>query len=304
MDTTTGLRTYDDAAALVTGGASGIGRALCHELAARGATVIAADIQADKARDVAARIKQQGGRAEGVELDVRDCAAVKSLVDGTAEQHGRLDYLFNNAGIVRSAPTLLYSIDDWHSVLDVNLRGVVHGVHAAYPLMVNQGFGHIVNTSSLAGLIPWLGPAYTAAKFAVVGLSTSLRGEAAVRGVRVSVLCPGAVKTHMFGDEAADRETPDALRDLPPERILSHVQFMDPTDFARVALRGVARNRAIIVTPRRALHAWRWFRLAPRLIMGLREALLRRASREAEAKGRDPAPSADPERRVTGPDRA
>lgn len=283
MEITTELRTYDGAVAIVTGGASGIGCALCHELAARGATVVVADLQDEKAREVAAELEKRGGGATGVELDVCDAAAVKQVVDETASQHGRLDYIFNNAGIMRAGSAFQYSIDDWHSVLDVNLRGVVHGVYAAYPLMAEQGFGHIVNVSSVAGLIPWLNPAYTAAKHAVVGLSTSLQGEAALRGVRVSVLCPGAVRTDIFSPPEDGDGAPEDVR----EEVLSHIKFMEPDVFARIALDGVARNRAIIVTPFRARRAWRLFRFSPRIIMGMRHALLRRVAKAAREKGWD-----------------
>jgi NAD(P)-dependent dehydrogenase (short-subunit alcohol dehydrogenase family) len=194
------LRTYQGAVAIITGGASGIGRALGEELARRGAEVVLADLQADGAAEAAAHIRANGGKARAVLLDVTDFASVDQLVQETVAASGRLDYLFNNAGIVVAGEAHFYQIEDWHQVINVNLFGVANGVQAAYPIMRKQGFGHIVNTASVAGLVPVGGLlSYSASKHAVVGLSTSLRMEAELVGVRVSALCPGAVETPIVG---------------------------------------------------------------------------------------------------------
>ena len=193
------IRTYEGAVAIVTGAASGIGRTISEALAKRGAKVTLADRQVELAEEVAEGIRSAGGVATVAELDVRDFAACEQLVRQTVEAEGRLDYMFNNAGIGIGGEVRLYSIGDWYQVLDVNLRGVVHGVQAAYPVMVDQGFGHIVNTASMAGLMA--GPmlvSYCTTKHAVVGLSKSLRIEAAALGVRVSVLCPGVIRTSIL----------------------------------------------------------------------------------------------------------
>src|SRR5262249_54809852 len=122
--------------------------------------------------------------------------AVQALVGQVATSAGRLDYLFNNAGILIAGEAHYFEIEDWDRVIDVDFRGVVNGVQAAYPIMRRQGFGHLVNTSSIAGLVPVAGfLSYSSSKHGVVGLSTSLRIEAATAGVRVSVLCPGTVET-------------------------------------------------------------------------------------------------------------
>jgi NAD(P)-dependent dehydrogenase (short-subunit alcohol dehydrogenase family) len=185
MSDHTMLRTYRDAVAVVTGGASGIGLALAEELSRRGAEVVVTDLQAELAEEVAAGIRARGGKATADFLDVTDFAAVQRLVEATAEARGRIDYLFNNAGIAVLGEVAHYQIEDWTRVLDVNLRGVVHGVQAVYPILLRQGFGHIVNTASIAGLLPLGGLlSYSTSKHAVVGLSTSLRIEAAAAGVR------------------------------------------------------------------------------------------------------------------------
>src|SRR5215218_918636 len=144
---------FRDSIAIVTGGASGIGRALCEELARRGAVVVVTDVNEAGARSVAESIASEGGRASSKAVDVRDAEAVKRVVEETAAAHGRLDYMFNNAGLAVTGEVRDLSLEHWRKVVDVNLWGVIHGIAAAYPLMVRQRSGHIVNTASLAGLL-------------------------------------------------------------------------------------------------------------------------------------------------------
>ncbi len=146
---------FTDKTAIITGAASGIGRALGAELAQRGAIVVLADVQDKMLEEVVESISIGGHQVKAVTLDVTDVEAVKAVVSDTAAEYGKLDYSFNNAGIAVGGEVRDCSIDDWRNVLDVNLFGVVNGVTAAYPLMVKQGFGHIINTASLEGLIPF-----------------------------------------------------------------------------------------------------------------------------------------------------
>jgi NAD(P)-dependent dehydrogenase (short-subunit alcohol dehydrogenase family) len=263
------LRTFQDAVVVITGGASGIGRALGEELARRGAQVVLADLQSELASEVAEKIQSAGGKASAVSLDVTDYEAVKTVIEHVATSAGRLDYLFNNAGIVIGGEARAYGIDDWTRVLDVNLGGVVNGVQAAYAIMCRQGFGHIVNTASIAGLIPITGLlSYSTSKHAVVGLSTSLRAEAAPYGVRVSVLCPGAVDTPIAGGGKFGK----VLQGPPPElmrRLWERQRPISPERFARKAVAAVARNRAIIVIPWRWRLLWWVYRISPTLALTL-----------------------------------
>lgn len=236
------MKTFAGKTAFVTGGASGIGRALTVELLASGAQVMIADIAG------AAEAAQALG-CEGVALDVTDAPAVARAVRAFASTHGRLDYIFNNAGVAIVGETKSMSGADWRRVLDINVNGVVHGVHAAYQIMIQQGTGHIVNTASAAGLLPIPGAvAYATSKHAVVGLSTSLRAEARSYGVKVSVLCPSFVRTAIADNVKLlgkiDRRT--ALS------VVDRIGWMSPEALARTALRGVARNDAVIVAPRYA----------------------------------------------------
>lgn len=134
--------------AIITGGASGIGRALGAALAAEGANVVLADVDGDAAARVASEI---GGDAVGAHLDVRDREAVQALVDEVAARHGSLDLLFNNAGIALGGATHEMTGAHWDRIMDINVRGVVNGVLAAYPLMIRQGRGHIVGPEHRSG---------------------------------------------------------------------------------------------------------------------------------------------------------
>jgi NAD(P)-dependent dehydrogenase (short-subunit alcohol dehydrogenase family) len=245
------LRTFDDSVAIVTGGASGIGAALGRALAARGATVVLADRHHEAAAELATALRSSGGRAEAVELDVRDAEAFQRLVDDVSARHGRLDYLFNNAGTAVGGEVRDYTLDDWRYVVDVNLMGVIHGVQAAYTRMIQQGFGHIVNTASVAGLMatPWT-TVYGTTKHAVVGLSRSLRIEAQVYGVRVSAICPGLINTPILMDGGRYGRTKVAVPAATQRAVWKRLRAMDPDRFAAQVLPRVARNQGIIIVPR------------------------------------------------------
>jgi len=267
--------------AVVTGAASGIGKALSRALVHRGATVVLADIDEAGAKAAADDMAAgPPGRASGVGLDVTDAEAVATLVERTAGDHGHLDFMFNNAGIGIVGQVHELTLAHWNRAIDVNLRGVVHGVVAAYPVMIGQGSGHIVNTASLAGLLPspMLTP-YGMSKHGVVGLSTSLRMEAAAHGVRVSVVCPGVIDTPLL-DKGNPPDLPQV--EVPGARPLLTKMIGAPYPAASLAedvLDAVARNRAIIVTPRHARIPWRVYRLSPRLIIESGPRFLRRAMR-------------------------
>ncbi len=193
-------------------------------------------------------------------MDVTDFEAVKALVEETVREHGRIDYLFNNAGIVVGGEARDVPLEDWRAVIDTSLYGVVHGVLAAYPIMLKQGSGHIVNTASLAGLIPAAGEiSYTAAKYGIVGLSHALRSEAADLGVKVSVVCPGFIETPILHTLKVVKLDPDKLQAQIPKA-------MPADQCAREILRGVERNKATIAPTTSAKVLWRLYRYAPWLV--------------------------------------
>jgi len=280
MDSAEGVEmdAFRDRVALVTGGASGIGQALGRELARRGAAVVLADVDDDGAQATTAQIAAAGGRARAAHLDVRDREAFRALVADVLEREGGLDLLFNNAGIAIVGETLAMSDDDWDRMIDINVRGVTNGVQAAYPEMAKRKRGHIVNTASLAGLAPQPGlTAYATAKHAVVGLSVSLRAEAARHGVRVSALCPGVVRTPLVQnlkvlEEESYLKRDDLVAMLP-------FKFITPEACATAALRGVERNKALIVVTPHANLLWRAWRLAPSAVLAASTLAARRIDR-------------------------
>lgn len=271
------------AIALITGGGSGIGAATGTLMAKNGDTVILADIDAEAADNVAAAIVASGGKAESAALDVRDGTAFTALVDRLVADHGRIDLIFNNAGIGVGGPIEDLSMEHWQRVVDVNIMGVVNGIRAAYPHMIRQGDGHIVNTASLAGLVPspMLAP-YAMTKHAVVGLSLSLRPEAAVHGVRVTALCPGPTETPILDSKGPHDLTPNesvSARDL----LTKAAGEIYPVEhLVEDLLAGVAANKPYIVAPRRARLAWWLHRLLPSYLEKNADRLVAWARREAE----------------------
>ena len=245
--------------ALITGAGSGIGAALGRALDAAGAHVVCTDIDEDAAEATAATLSS---RARAARLDVTDADAVQGAVDDVVARAGRLDLMFNNAGIVWGGDTELLTLDQWNAIIDVNLRGVVHGVAAAYPQMLSQGHGHIVNIASMAGLTAaGQVTSYVATKHAVVGLSLALRSEAVPRGVGVTVVCPAAVETPILDK--------GAVGGFVGRDYFLQTQGGKAYDADRLAhdiLRAVTRNKAIVVKPAVAHAQWLFARLAPTLM--------------------------------------
>jgi len=236
--------------AVVTGGASGIGKGIAARLAAEGARVIIADIQRDALEATAAELG-----VDGIPTDVSDCASVESLARTAVEKYGTVHVICNNAGIGPLAPVKDLTLDDWRWMLGVNLWGVIHGVHTFLPILSgNPDGGHIVNTASMAGLVAHarLG-AYSTAKFGVVALTEALAEELAADGSRVgvSVLCPGTVHTNIgtssrnrpaeLGD-AGFKDVDIELEDNPRHR------WIYPEQAGQVVVRAIKRGDLYALT--------------------------------------------------------
>jgi len=236
---------FRDRTAVVTGAASGIGLALSRALLKVGTKVLMADSNGAALTRAVASLSVHAAQIQHAVVDVSDAEAVQLLIDFAVARMGRVDFLFNNAGIAGMPPVTEATLADWHRIVDVNLWGVVHGVQAVLPVMRRQHSGHIVNLASIAGLLP--GPAnvlYATTKHAVVGLSESLRHQVAEDGIMVSVACPGAVATAIWGD-----------RPVPKDAISAD-------EAADQILLGVVRRQGIIVFPGRMRRGWflyRWF---------------------------------------------
>jgi len=250
---------------LITGAASGIGRALAAKLGARGARLVLADLDEAGLHAIASAIAVGGGHAEVHRLDVTDAAAFEALIAATAARHGRLDAIYNNAGIAMVAEARDMSAADFERVVRVNLLGVVYGSLAAYRVMLAQGGGHIVNVASLAGLLgsPTFS-AYAASKAGVVAFTRDLATEAQAFGIRVTAVCPGFIESSIYEHSE--------LRGLPREQVRKLVPLpLVPTDRAAdIILEGVAAGRALLVFPFYARLLWWLARHVPWLLRPLR----------------------------------
>ena len=255
---------------IITGGSSGIGRALGAALVARGDDVVlAARTEADVQRTAGELSAQGPGKARAAVLDVRNAGEVTDLVNDVYDNYGRLDLMINNAGICVFGFADELTPGYWEQIYDTNVRGVLHGVLAAYPIMIKQGHGQIANTASIAGLLPapLQGP-YTMTKHAVAGLTMSLRVEARAHGVRVNLICPGVIETPLLdkGGPPGLPPTPHVFADA--RGLMRHATRSAPYPAGRLArevLRDLDKDRPIIVRPSSARWLWRLYRLSPRI---------------------------------------
>ncbi|OJX67972.1 MAG: hypothetical protein BGO95_06365 [Micrococcales bacterium 73-13] len=247
------------AVAVVTGGASGIGRGIAEELIASGASVVVADVERSAVEATAAEIG-----AVPVVADVSRLESVQALADAVVERFGGVDIVVNNAGIGPSGLIADLTMDDWHWIIDVNLYGVIHGVHVFLPLLEARGGGHIVNTSSMAALTPFqtIG-SYAVTKFGVAALTEVLQAELATAGspVKATLLLPGSIRTNI---NQSSRNRPEgntgALSDAKIGLEFSNSsRWLEPRDVGRITVRAIEHDDAFAVT-----HPDRWPAVAER----------------------------------------
>ena len=266
----------DGTVAVVTGAGRGIGAATALALAARGATVVCADVDGEAAEKVAAECREHGGVGEAAAVDVADRTAVFALADRVEREVGPTGILVNNAGVGMSGRFTDMSLDDWTWIRAINLDGVVNGCAGFGPRMLERSVGHVVNLSSGLGYTPTATePAYVTTKAAVLALSQCLRADWARSGVGVTAICPGVINTP----------------------IVDHTRYLgqaDPKRRARVAkafrrghrpelvagaiVGAIERDRAVVTVGAEATLGWYLHRLAP---LGLQQALARVGSRPA-----------------------
>ena len=242
---------YKDSICLVTGASSGIGASLTKKLIEKGAKVV-----------VGADIKESDYKNEKFvfkKLDVTDNDKFKEIIDGIVKEYGKIDIIFNNAGIALTGEAHDISLDEWKKIIDVDLYGVIYGTIHAYKHMIKQGSGHIVNISSVAGFFPIpLEAPYVVSKFGVLGLSLVMRVEGALKGVKVSVVCPGLIKTPIL-------KTPGINIDMDKyvEIVSKSLGETTPDECAEVILDGVSKNKPIITVTEPAKWMWYLARINP-----------------------------------------
>jgi len=264
-------RAFGGKTVFITGAASGIGLALSRALAGAGARVVMTDVDGAAAELAAEALRTSGLDAAAAQLDVRDGAAFRCVFDSAWNRYGGIDALFNNAGIGAAGDARDLDLETWRQVVEINLMGVIHGCHAAWPRMAAAGGGQVVNIASAFGLLP--GPlytAYSATKHGVVGLSRSLRAEGRDLGIGVTAVCPGFIRTRILDNAVmvgVDRKRAEAAVPF---------RFLEAEDAVGVILRGVRRNRALVVFPWEIRLLWWLDRLAPPLVDGLSALAARR----------------------------
>jgi len=258
--------------AVVTGGASGIGRALCLAFAREGMRVVIADLDGPGMAETAAQAGAAGARALAVPTDVSRLAEVQALADRAWRDFGAVHVLCNNAGVGVSGGLEAATHRDWEWVVGVNLWGVIHGLEAFVPRMIaQQQGGHIVNTASMAGLIASQGlGVYNTTKYAVVGLSETLSKDLRPYGIGVSVLCPMGVTTRI---RQSARNRPAHLQNPtgPPGSAVELIgRYLTPEHVAERVLRAVRDNRLYVITHEEGLEPLR--RRFERLARGIEES--------------------------------
>jgi NAD(P)-dependent dehydrogenase (short-subunit alcohol dehydrogenase family) len=245
--------------AVVTGGASGIGRAMAERFARERAKVVVADIDQRALAVVVDSIKARGGEVLGVPTDVTDLSSVQALAAAAFEAFGKVSVLCNNAGVALWGGLESATHRDWQWVLGVNLWGVIHGVEAFVPRMIAGGEGgHIVNTASMAGLIASQGlGVYNTSKYAVVGLSETLAKDLRPYHIGVSVLCPMGVATQIR--ESARNRPADLTNEAPSavEPVELMGRTLAPAAVAEMVLSAIRANRLYVITHEEGLEALR-----------------------------------------------
>jgi NAD(P)-dependent dehydrogenase (short-subunit alcohol dehydrogenase family) len=236
--------------AVITGGASGIGRATARALVLRGMAVAVADVNERRLAEACAALNDLGGRCLAVRCDVARDDDVHELAQQVTDELGHADLLMNNAGVVVRGALEELTLADWRWQLDVNVLGVIRGVQAFLPHMLERGSGYIVNTGSVAGLLALTGEGapYIASKFAVVGLTEALALYARPRGVGVSLVCPGSVDTNLAETGRSVGMTPE--RQAAETAIAAAMQgnrVMQPDEVGEAVARGVEVDQYLIL---------------------------------------------------------
>jgi NAD(P)-dependent dehydrogenase (short-subunit alcohol dehydrogenase family) len=235
--------------AVITGGASGIGKGTALAMARRGVDVVIADVNDRRLEETRAEIGSLGRHVLAVHCDVAKEADVQHLAQVAQLEMGQVDILMNNAGVVLRGALEQIAVADWEWSFGINVLGVIHGIRAFLPQMIARGSGYIINTASIAGLVALTGEGapYIASKFAVVGLSEALALYARPRGIGVSVLCPGSVATNLDETERVVGMTPESAQVEAALSGIFHNVLMTPAQIGEIVVDAVRQNRFFIL---------------------------------------------------------
>lgn len=251
-----GIKNLRNKIVVITGAGSGIGRATALAFADEGARLVLADIDNERLKGVRDEVEKRGVQGITRQTDVSDKKQVENLAHMTMDKFGRVDVLFNNAGVTIGGEIQDTPLENWEWLVGINYWGVVYGIYYFLPHMIAQKSGHIVNTSSITGLCAWAGSgAYSSTKHAVAGLGESLRAELASQGIGVTTICPGVIDTraivdgrsHLKKESRANNESVADFyknRGWPPERV------------ARAVVKAVRKNRSVVPVGPEAWLQW------------------------------------------------
>lgn len=235
--------------AVITGGASGIGKGTALAMARLGMDVVIADVNDRRLEETRAELAALGSRVLTVHCDVSKEADIQHLAQVAGMEMGPVDILMNNAGVVLRGALEQISMVDWEWSFGINVLGVIHGIRVFLPQMIARGSGYIINTASIAGLVALTGEGapYIASKFAVVGLSEALALYARPKGIGVSVLCPGSVETNLHETERVVGLTPESTEAEAARAGVFHSVLMTPEQIGEVVVAAVRQNRFFIL---------------------------------------------------------
>lgn len=236
---------FRDQVIILTGGASDIGQALIKELLRQKGKVIIFDIDRIELNNIVEEYNNKDCILETEIVDMTDSKLVEMAIEKIYKKYGRIDYVFNIVGISMVGETCDMNVQDWQEIININLLGILYPTVHVYKKMVAQGFGHIINMSSLGGIIPSpFNVAYATTKYGIVGLSTSLSVEAKSRGVNITVVCAGGIKTKLWDSVRLINMNKDKFRLLVPDNTL-----ISPDAAAKIILKGIYKKKSIIIFP-------------------------------------------------------
>ncbi|MBR4789272.1 MAG: SDR family oxidoreductase [Treponema sp.] len=235
------MNSFKGKVSIITGAASGLGLGIASELSKLGSIVILLDIDNDRLLKAAS--ENMYGPFETKIVDVTNYESIELTFNQIFGKYGHIDYLFNNAGIGGTLPFSEATIKHWNKIINLNMYGVINGMTAIYPIMKKQQSGHIINTSSIGGIIPFSGQAlYNTTKYAIAGLSLSLERELKNDNIDISIICPGMVNTRIFYKPIIGNEAPEEYVKIPKEAISVEHAVKD-------IINGIKRRKKIIITP-------------------------------------------------------